>query len=337
MVGEVRDLDTAQIAVRASLTGHLVFSTLHTNDAASGITRLIDIGVEAYLVSSSLEAIIAQRLVRTICPYCKKLDKTEMPELRAQIARDINLTSIDKVKIYKSEGCEKCNFTGFHGRTAIYEILLLDEVMKELILKKTSSNQLKRHAMSMGMRSLRQDGWHKVIEGLTTPEEVINVTPAEENEISPKKEINLKEKDENIKSPLPQTKQEESALSRRTYMRLEKKISISYRLVVEKGALVQFSSINTELEYSSSTKDISAGGIQFFSDRLVPLGSILELRIDLPDGGNKSIECFARVERLEEIKKDKIYTVAVCFLDMSSADRVRIDRYIKTLMNEQEF
>ena len=180
MVGEVRDLETAEIAIRASLTGHLVFSTLHTNDAASGITRLIDIGVEPYLVSSSLEAIIAQRLVRIICPYCKKLDESKIPELKTQIARDLNLESVNEVKIYTGTGCERCNFTGFYGRIAIYEVLLLDEVIKDLILRKVSSSKLKRHAMSREMRSLRQDGWQKVIAGVTTPEEVMDVTSKEE-------------------------------------------------------------------------------------------------------------------------------------------------------------
>ena len=180
MVGEVRDLETAEIAIRASLTGHLVFSTLHTNDAASGITRLIDIGVEPYLVSSSLEAIIAQRLVRIICPYCKKLDESEIPELKTQIARDLNLESVNEVKIYRGTKCEKCNLTGFYGRTAIYEVLLLDEVIKDLVLRKVSSGKLKKHAMSREMRSLRQDGWQKVIAGVTTPEEVMDVTSREE-------------------------------------------------------------------------------------------------------------------------------------------------------------
>ncbi|GAG38837.1 unnamed protein product, partial [marine sediment metagenome] len=146
MVGEVRDLETAEIAIRASLTGHLVFSTLHTNDAASGVTRLIDIGVEPYLVASSLEAIIAQRLVRTICPDCKKKDDGNA-ELAARIAEDLSLPSAAGVEMYRGSGCERCNLTGFFGRTAIYEVLLLDGATRSLITKKSSSNELKRQAM----------------------------------------------------------------------------------------------------------------------------------------------------------------------------------------------
>ena len=183
MVGEVRDSETAEIAIRVALTGHLVFSTLHTNDAASGIIRLIDIGVEPYLVASSVEAFIAQRLVRVICPNCKEQDRTEMPEVRSQIAEGLRMKSQDEVKIYKGKGCQKCNFTGFYGRTAIYEILLMDEVIKDLILKRATSEQIKKTAIVRGMRSLRQDGWQKVISGLTTPDEIMKVAQAEKQEL----------------------------------------------------------------------------------------------------------------------------------------------------------
>ena len=191
MVGEVRDLETAQIAIRVALTGHLVFSTLHTNDAASGVTRLVDIGVEPYLLSSSVEAFIAQRLIRTICSGCKLEDKDIPTELKEQIAKDLGLKSSDEVKVFRGKGCPICNQTGFLGRTAIYEILLVDEQIKELIVKKMPSNQIKKMAISKGMRTLRQDGWQKVIAGITTPEEVMKNTSAEDEEASSERKIQV--------------------------------------------------------------------------------------------------------------------------------------------------
>ncbi|MCK4423315.1 MAG: type II/IV secretion system protein, partial [Candidatus Omnitrophica bacterium] len=181
MVGEVRDLETAEIAIRVALTGHLVFSTLHTNDAASGITRLVDIGVGPYLVASSVEAFIAQRLVRLICPHCKVEDASQPKEIRARIARELKLDLAEKITLFKGNGCKECNFTGFHGRAAIFEILLVDEVIKDLVSKKASSMQIKKKAIERGMQTLRQDGLKKVIAGLTTPEEVMKLTQAEEN------------------------------------------------------------------------------------------------------------------------------------------------------------
>lgn len=179
MVGEVRDLETAEIAMRSALTGHLVLSTLHTNDASSGITRLIDIGVEPYLIASSVTALVAQRLVRLICPECKKEDKNKLSETRKLIASNLGISD-SEVKIFKGEGCKKCNSTGFYGRTAIYEILLINEKIREMILTKASSDKIKKAALEGGMRSLSQNGWQKVIKGLTTPEEVVKNTLIEE-------------------------------------------------------------------------------------------------------------------------------------------------------------
>ncbi len=177
MVGEVRDFETAELAIRIALTGHLIFSTLHTNDAAGGVTRLLDIGVEPYLIASSVEAFIAQRLVRLICPVCKVEDKLVAEELKLQIMKE---TGISDVKIYKGEGCEACNFTGFKGRTAIYEILVVDRMVKELILRKVSTDEIRKKAIEQGMRTLRLSGWGKVIKGLTTPAEIMRVTQVEE-------------------------------------------------------------------------------------------------------------------------------------------------------------
>ncbi|MEW6009420.1 MAG: ATPase, T2SS/T4P/T4SS family [Candidatus Omnitrophota bacterium] len=176
MVGEVRDFDTAEIAIRAALTGHLVFSTLHTNDAAGAVTRLLDMGVEPFLVSSSLECLIAQRLVRVICPKCKitqKLSKKMLADLGFLIEED-------EVTLYKGEGCLECRKTGFRGRTGIYEILIVSEPIRELILNRASSQQIKKRAIDLGMLTLRQDGWQKALAGITTLDEVIRVTQQEE-------------------------------------------------------------------------------------------------------------------------------------------------------------
>ena len=177
MVGEVRDYETAEITIRVALTGHLVFSTLHTNDAAGGVTRLVDMGVEPFLVTSSVIAFIAQRLVRVICPKCKTKIKPD-----SEMLRELGVKSKEasKMEIFEGKGCESCKFTGFRGRTAIYEILVVTEPIRELILKRSSSDQIKKKAISLGMRTLRQDGWAKVKSGITSPSEVIRVSQEEE-------------------------------------------------------------------------------------------------------------------------------------------------------------
>ncbi len=172
MVGEVRDYETADITIQTALTGHLVFSTLHTNDAASGITRLMDIGLEPYLIASSVEVFMAQRLIRLICNNCK-----ESYQLPSQFARHFQASGNSEVKqtVYRGKGCKICNNTGYMGRTGIYEILLLDEEIKKLILEKASSSMINEKAVEAGMRTLKQDGWEKIVAGLTTPEEVLRV------------------------------------------------------------------------------------------------------------------------------------------------------------------
>ncbi len=178
MVGEVRDHETAEIAIRSALTGHLVFSTLHTNDAAGVVTRLLDMGIEPFLVSSSLECLIAQRLVRIICPKCKVILN---PEKRLELLRNIKDTEANwkNVELYEGKGCHDCRFTGYHGRTAIYEILTVTEPIRELILSHASSQQIRQKAILQGMRTLRQDGLQKVFSGITTFTEVMRVTQAE--------------------------------------------------------------------------------------------------------------------------------------------------------------
>lgn len=174
MVGEVRDTETAEIAIQASLTGHLVFSTLHTNDAASAATRLTDMGIEPYLIVSSVEIFIAQRLVRLICPECKEKSAVRTP-LSSDKASE-NKPLLELKGVYRGRGCEVCKNTGYKGRTGIYEVLLLSEAIKELIMKKASADEIKRMAVSLGMKTLRDNGLEKVAEGLTTPEEIMRVT-----------------------------------------------------------------------------------------------------------------------------------------------------------------
>ena len=179
MVGEVRDYETAEITIRVALTGHLVFSTIHTNDAAGGVTRLIDMGVEPFLVASAVECFIAQRLVRVICTKCKHEVKPDKSILKDLGVSGLNLS---KVKMYEGKGCDACRFTGYKGRTAIYEILEMSESIRELVLRKASSDQIKKKAVELGMRTLRQDGWEKIMMGITTPSEVVRVTQQEELE-----------------------------------------------------------------------------------------------------------------------------------------------------------
>ena len=178
MVGEIRDLETAEIAIRAALTGHLVFSTLHTNDAPSAFTRLIDMGIEPFLVASSVEAIMAQRLVRTICPHCKTEQKVEHDYLRKiGFPED----EIETAKFYRGAGCEECRQFGYQGRLGIYEILIVSEAIRPLVLSRAAASTIAQRAIEHGMRTLRMDGWNKVKAGLTTIEEVLRVTQTEEH------------------------------------------------------------------------------------------------------------------------------------------------------------
>jgi type II secretory ATPase GspE/PulE/Tfp pilus assembly ATPase PilB-like protein len=175
MVGEIRDVETADIAIRAAMTGHLVFSTLHTNDAVGGITRLIDMEVEPFLLASVVKAFLAQRLVRTICPDCREVVGYPIDYLN-----EIGAAFPPDMKFYRGAGCENCRQTGYQGRLAIYEICLITEPLKRLIMKKADGGELKQCAISQGMQTLRQDGWRRVTEAKTTIEEVVRVTQTDE-------------------------------------------------------------------------------------------------------------------------------------------------------------
>ena len=175
LVGEIRDHETAQIAVQASLTGHMVFSTLHTNDAPGALTRLVDMGVEPYLVASSLEAVLAQRLVRVLCPVCKTVDTSTRTEaLRERVS------ALHGATIYRTTGCKACRMTGFTGRQALFELMGMSTAIRAVLLRGGSSIEVKEAARKEGMQTLIEDGWRLVREGITTPSEVLRVSKEDE-------------------------------------------------------------------------------------------------------------------------------------------------------------
>jgi general secretion pathway protein E len=176
MIGEIRDLETAEIAIRASLTGHLVFSTLHTNDAIGGISRLVDMGVEPFLVSAAVRAFLAQRLVRKLCPHCK-IPREISDEDRMELGIPMNLTG--QAYTTKPGGCDRCRGTGFSGRLAIYEVVLLTQPMQELVAHSAPANDIRAQAVRDGYIPMRGYGWHKVMQGETTIEEVVSVTASD--------------------------------------------------------------------------------------------------------------------------------------------------------------
>src|SRR3954467_13941219 len=173
MVGEIRDFETAEIAIRAAMTGHLVFSTLHTNDAVGGITRLLDMGIEPFLLASVVRAFIAQRLVRSICPSCK-----EEASYPIDYLREIGAPEPEEMKFYHGKGCDACRQTGYRGRAAIYELCMVSDQLQRLIIRKETGAELKARAILDGMDTLRDDGWRRVLAGQTTVEEVVRVTQA---------------------------------------------------------------------------------------------------------------------------------------------------------------
>jgi len=172
MVGEIRDLETAQVAVQAALTGHLILSTLHTNDAPSAVTRLLDMGIEDYLLTSTISGVIAQRLVRTLCPHCRKpYDAAPALLERLQIADGATT-------LYAAQGCERCNATGYAGRSSIVEVLVMSDAIRHLVLEHAEAGAIRRQAAAEGMRSMHADGMAKVLAGQTSVEEVLRATRA---------------------------------------------------------------------------------------------------------------------------------------------------------------
>ncbi|MBS0659128.1 MAG: Flp pilus assembly complex ATPase component TadA, partial [Verrucomicrobia bacterium] len=176
--GEIRDLETANIAINASLTGHLVFSTLHTNDAPSAVARLVDMGIKPFLVASSIRAIMAQRLVRKLCPNCKAPAEMDDGVLRALRIQPHQAAG---ARIMKAVGCELCRHRGFKGRMGIFEIFTIDDQVRFMINDGVSTLGLRQRARELGMRTLREDGVRKVLAGLTTVEEVVTATLGDDN------------------------------------------------------------------------------------------------------------------------------------------------------------
>jgi type II secretory ATPase GspE/PulE/Tfp pilus assembly ATPase PilB-like protein len=174
MIGEIRDLETAEIAIRASLTGHLVFSTLHTNDALGGISRLIDMGVEPFLVSAAVRAFLAQRLVRRLCRHCK-VPRVVTDSDRRELGMSLAITG----QAYSPGGCDQCRNTGFSGRLAIYEMVLLTPAMQDLIAHSAHAQEIRNQAARDGYLPMRGYGWDKVMQGETTIEEVVSVTSSD--------------------------------------------------------------------------------------------------------------------------------------------------------------
>ncbi|RYZ66355.1 MAG: type II secretion system protein GspE, partial [Proteobacteria bacterium] len=173
MVGEIRDLETAELAVQASLTGHLVFSTLHTNDAAGAFPRLMDFGCEPFLIATSLLGVVAQRLVRVLCPHCKAPYQATPFELSSL---GLSAEQAAAGRIHRQIGCEQCNGKGYLGRTIIQELMIVDEEVRSLIMQRKDGGTIKKHAVQNGMRTFRDHGIEKVLKGITTIEEVLSNT-----------------------------------------------------------------------------------------------------------------------------------------------------------------
>jgi len=343
MVGEVRDQETAEIAIRTALTGHLVFSTLHTNDAASGITRLVEMGLEPFLVSSSIEAFVAQRLVRMICPSCRKELREVKEDLKTEIAASLQLKDRDKIKIFHGEGCDQCNGTGFYGRTAIYEILVVNDDIREAILERRRADGIKALAMSNGMITLRQEGWRMVIDGLTTPEEVLNITakddlpgdkekksqPAAQKKGSAPLEAQASLQEERV-VPADVLKVKNNYESR-TYPRVDARVGIRYALVRQDPTDPTRLSIE-KIEHASVTKDISSGGVRFVSGYTLPVGTILDLKVQL-NKNEKSIDCLAKICRVEDDALSSMFSIVAYYLDIPSGDRAKITQFVKELQD----
>lgn len=343
MVGEVRDLDTADIAIRAALTGHLILSTLHTNDAASGVTRLLDIGVEPYLIASSVVAFIAQRLIRVNCSYCKEEDTQVLTEVKKLIESEYGIPQED-IHIFRGKGCEQCNHTGFRGRIAIHEVLPLTESIRKIIMDRMTAESIKAEAVREGMTTLRYGGWEKVLSGITTPEEVLETTEEDKPELlaggssgsfsaeskveEPGKEAKLPGSGKLSSGPDPAGKSPEfQYINLRKFQRVACDVPLSFRIIDYKGVMPLTQAARTKLatiEFQGHARDISAGGIYFsvpdqmlaasqlggsggeFSLRQsLESGSVLEMTISLSEG-ERSVRCMAMAKILRVVQLSEI-------------------------------
>ncbi len=338
MIGEVRDLETADIAIRVALTGHLILSTLHTNDAASGVTRLLDIGVEPYLVASSVNAFIAQRLVRVICPQCKKEDSSVLPAITELIRRDMQLSPDQAVPVFRGVGCDACNRTGYAGRIAIYEILPVTAEISRLIFQRVPAEEIKALARSQGMKTLRRQGWEKVFQGITTPEEVLEAAPVDEfPQISSEK---VPAVSKSAAEPLPPKLEKpefDEDLSyfsdRRAFVRRQAHLEFRFREIdVERDELKNEAESLVSYE-GAVTDDISANGLSFTFEREFTPGAALDLRIQLPEG--PLIACVSRVVRVMKTMNPErgpghfLFQSGVTFLAINSTDRARLEKFCK--------
>jgi type II secretory ATPase GspE/PulE/Tfp pilus assembly ATPase PilB-like protein len=333
MVGEVRDVETAEIAIRTALTGHMVFSTLHTNDAASGVSRLLDMGLEPFLVASSLEAFVAQRLVRMICPKCKEVKNNYPAAEVEQIAESLGMPP-QNIIIYYGKGCDHCNQTGYYGRTAIYEILLMNEDIRAAVLKKEQASVIKHIARIHGMVTLRQDGWHKVRNGVTTPEEVLYMTQKDDPLPVVQTPSAIAAVMDSGLAPVAHQRTLNAALlsiqnkyDSRIYPRVRVSVAVRY-LVVEGEDAVGSALLKRKTEHVTITKDISAGGLRFVCGYKLSEGAILDMKIQLFPS-DPAIRCLARVSRVEDDPVSSVFNLVAYYLDISSADRARIASFVK--------
>ncbi len=362
MVGEVRDLETADISIRAALTGHLILSTLHTNDAASGITRLTDIGVEKYLIASSVVAFIAQRLVRVICPKCKVVRADLDPKIQEQMITSLGGGTHDKIKTYQSKGCDSCNGTGFAGRKAIHEVLMMTDEIRKLIMDGVPAGEIKRHAMHQGMQSLMQDGFRKALQGMTTPEEIMRVAPSDHEAIGSAHPLAQSMNAEFLPIPIKSDAGSEALFldstqkeveSQRKYKRVAISLPLNYHIIdYQVEQVPHLAAMKEDIlkkNWDAEVQDISAGGLLFSSENgslqndkpeavnismadVVSVGSVLDLRITLPDG-EKAVNCIGRVLRVSRSTKKQageeqfVFHVAVLFLVINSHDRLRIETF----------
>jgi type IV pilus assembly protein PilB len=177
LVGEIRDLEVAEVAIQAALTGHLVFSTLHTNDAPGAITRLIDMGVKPFLVASSIQAVLAQRLIRILCPKCKRPDTDPDPKWLKLCG--IKTEDLKGKNLCKPHGCDDCGGIGFRGRRGVFELMMMNHEIRTLAFERAPTNKIRKAALASGMKSLLADGRLKVLHGITTPEEIVKVAQVE--------------------------------------------------------------------------------------------------------------------------------------------------------------
>ena len=292
-------------------------------------------GLEPYLVASSVEVFVAQRLVRLICPKCKEEDKNILPELRADIARSLGPNAPAAIKVYHGKGCDHCNRTGYYGRSAIYEILIVTEEIRQATLEKRSAAVIKKLAMKNGMVTLRQEGWRKVLDGVTTAAEVMNHTIKDE-EFS---ESSLAPAATTLSAAIPTGGQVSSRVVKpellsakneydsRVYQRAKEKVSIRYA-IVRQDAQDPTKLVIDKIEHASISKDISAGGLRFVSGYTLPIGTILELKVQL-DKNERSIDCLAKICRVEDDNLSAMFSLVAYYLDITSADRVKIDAFVR--------